>query len=232
MTEPDPKYFKAALETLDLIKRLLEHHTQNQTKDEFQRSLSQIEAKADIEVKTNSRFLSTDLSRSLKLDLPDKEIDTKTSIPWQGVRDMARIVYKRWNQGNHEFSAFRSLLLKMEEALMIRVKEMFGRNILVEEANPLEDLLDKEDNDNMDPSTPTPFVYNPPPPPAGKAVAQEKPKISLEITDSPDEYIPQEEMSKRDSKPLAQQLLEKDEDEDAMLSKSLKDALRILRDED
>ena len=57
MTEPDPKYFKAALETLDLIKRLLEHHTQNQTKDEFQRSLSQIEAKADIEVKNNTRFI-------------------------------------------------------------------------------------------------------------------------------------------------------------------------------
>ena len=66
---------------------------------------------------------------------------------------MARIVYKSWNQGNHEFSAFRSILLKMEEALMIRVKEMFGKNILGEGANPLEDLLDREDKD---PSPPTP----------------------------------------------------------------------------
>lgn len=229
MTEHNPEYFKAALETLDLIKRLLEHHSQTQTTDEFLRSLSQIEARADIEVKKNSRFISTDLSRSLKIDLPDKDIDNEASIPWQGVRDMARIVYKRWNQGNHDFSSFQSILLEMEEALIIRMKEIFGENILVEKTNPLKDFLDKEDKD---PSAPIPYIYNPPPPPAGKAVAQQRLKIPPIITDSPDENITREEISEDIQQPLTDQILKKDEDEDTMLSKSLKDALRILRDED
>ncbi|MHA1236071.1 MAG: hypothetical protein ACTSQ9_00240 [Candidatus Hodarchaeales archaeon] len=218
MTEPDPKYFKAALETLDLIKRLLEHHTKTQTMDKFSGSLSQIDAKADIECKAD---ISANLSRSLGIDLPGMNTDSKPSTYWQGVRDMARIVHKHWIQGDQDPSTFQSILVKMEETLRNKTPD--------DETNPLKDFLDQGDKD---PSAPTPFIYNPPPPPAGKAVAEQKSEISLEITDSPDEHIPREEMTKGDSKSLAKLILEKDEDEDAMLSKSLKDALNILRDED
>ena len=214
MSEPDPPYFKGALETLDLIQELLNHRDQTQTLDKFVEDLSAIEAKASVRV-------GTDLSRSLEIDLPVKDTENKGTPFWQGVRDMAQVLVKYWTQSGQEVSTFQSKLYKMRERLKGKIP--------VDDFNPLEDLI--QDNDK-DPSSATPYVYYPPypkPPPQGMAEAHEKPKTPV-IVDPPEYILPRKELPKEGSKPLIDEII--DEEDEEILTESLKDALRILRDED
>lgn len=225
MRQLDPIYLKAALETLDLIQSLVQHYNQIQTINKFPDTLSQIEAKAQSEIDAIPQT-STELHQLLEIDIPSSDSGSKTSAYWQGVRDMTRIVVKRWSLGEKEIPSFQEVLFKLKKDLSEKLPD--------EDSNPLEKFL-KELREDKDPSQATPYIYYPPypkPPPEGMAEAIERPKITSIIGESQNDSPPEKEISKDNAQPLATRILEKTEENDEMLSQSLRDALRILRDED
>ena len=218
----DPAYFKGALETLDLVISLHLYFQRVHTLEKFSNTISQIEAKANTRV-------STELKRILEIDIAALEptgTDTMSSSFWQGVRDMARILSKRWTLGEQNGSSF--------QTMMVQIKEDLRKKMPNGATTPLEEILD-ELGAGKDPSLATPYIYNPPypkPPPEGMAEAHEKPKIPTIVEGSPDDFSPENGISNDASQPLATRILDKTEENDEILSQSLRDALRILRDED
>ncbi|MHA1942414.1 MAG: hypothetical protein ACW97P_11960 [Candidatus Hodarchaeales archaeon] len=231
MSIKDENYLKAALETIDLILSLLDHFNQIQTLDNFHDTLMQIEAKAEKEINKETT-VSTELKKMLEIDLPVPEKDNKSSMYWQGVRDLTRIIIKQWINGNRDFLTLQESILKIKAKLIeklphkdiSRLEEILGELDEIDE--PDEPTKDK------DPSPAIPYITNPPPPPGGMSKAIEKVKVAPEITEIVNESLPRIETKTNTLQPLAKKILDETEEEDEILSQSLRSALKILRDEE
>ena len=227
MSIKDENYLKAALETIDLILSLLDHFNQIQTLDNFHDTLRQIEVKAEKEIKEKTQ-VSTELKEMLEIDLPDDDQDDKSSMYWQGVRDLTRIIIKQWINGNRDFLTLQESILEIKAKLIEKTPHI--------DLSPLEEFLsnfDDEDKDeDRDPSPVTPYIYNPPPPPEGAAKAIEKVKVVPEDIEPLNEPLPRIETKSDTIQPLAKRILDETEEEDEILSQSLRSALKILRDEE
>jgi hypothetical protein len=230
----DPEYLNAALETITLIRRLLTYYQQQQTMEKFLDNLTEIEIKSQAEVEASS-LPSSMLKEVLEIDLPVVKGSAEPSSYWQGVRDLTRIIIKRWTQTAPDIPAFHTVLLK--------IKQELEKLLPTKPVNPLEEIISRVvtlggPNDQIDPSLPTPFVYYPPypkPPPEGMARAQEKKSPSQEVDYSVEESVSEKngfDQDSKDSPPLTQLILEKSDENDALLSKSLREVLKLLRDEE
>ena len=209
---------------------------ENKKVNELSNHIVQIEAKA------NERVTSF-LGQSLRLNIPFPDQEKKPAEYWKGVRDMASYAIKQWNQlqDDQKFVAF---LEKTRANLLARVAPNKNVFSLLEEILKTDDKrLGSEDEftDDRDlESPPTPYVYEfpyPKGPPAASAEAIPIKKKDLYIEDNSEDQLTPQDTSPLDSpsiKPspatpsLPEKLLD---DKEELLSVSLKEALKILRDE-
>ena len=207
----DPSYLVAAKETLDLIIYLCSFLINNQKIPELPTYLSKIEVKANARV-------SSSLSQTLGINFPltDPE-EKKPAKYWEGVRDMARYAFKQWNQ-LQDMNEFVILLENSRVHLLARAPREEG-------VSPLEEIL--RTDEFPDPKT--------------TSVANSE-IISIEEKNQEVEEEFNEQTTPQDTLPLdlpptkpppaAPSLPEKLlGDNDELLSGTLKEALKILRDE-
>jgi len=286
----DPTYIKAAIETLDLIHRLLKNLSETQTINKLNDFLSQIEAKADARV-------ASSLGQTLGIDLPVADREGKSPKFWEGVRDMARLAIKQWDTHKKNPESFSSFLSNTGNSLkgkmgpeedvvsplegFLKTKEPIVPK--EEPISPLEEIIQSEPTPTPAPTpapspTPTPITPKPEPIPiqevpkpkpipsptiskpdeftkpvkpkpepviAEMPVSRSEPRIP-DISPAPDKFgeldkkiqsasLEEPEPAKSSLAGMilkSDEVSDKSEEEDDMLSLSLREALKILRDED
>ena len=271
----DRVYIEAAIETLDLVKQIVNHLHSKQQTGEMNSFISQIQTKADAKI-------SSSLGQSLGISIPVDQEGKPTKF-WEGVRDTAKLSIKQW-QSLNEIPRFISFLdgtrsnlaakIGLVEVSVNPLEAFIGEKPvqeIVESTNPLEEML----------SSPQPtFTPEPAPTPAPEPIPtpSTQPELTIPKVPEPEPPIPEpavqtpslepiqpevtpepiaqpsDKLSALDealkssglepsaptepSPSLSDMLLSKDEvsekgeEEDDMLSLSLREALKILRDED
>ena len=274
----DPTYIKAAVETLDLIHRLLKNLSETQSTNKLNDFLTQIEAKADARV-------TSSLGQSLGIDLPVADREGKSPKYWEGVRDMARLAIKQWDVYKKNAGSFSLFLSNTGNSLKGRIAPeedvvsplegfLKTKEPLVAEKepiSPLEEIIQSEPTPSPVPSprpitprpeptpiqevprpkpiptptTPIPETVTKPIQPKPEPMSRPEPRIP-DISPAPDKFGELDKKIKEGSmeepelpkSSLADKLLKGDEisdksdEDDDMLSLSLREALKILRDED
>ena len=248
----DPAYIKSAIETLELIQHLYNHLKENQKDNELPNFLSQIESKGDARVQSS-------LGQTLGIDIPVADQEGKPTKFWEGVRDMAKLAHKQWLALKNPIKFIQflgdtrgslSTRIAPEEKPISPLEEMLRTEAPIKEeiqpTSPLEEML----TEPVPTPEPTPIVEpvpTPEPTPVVEPVPTPEPSIPR-VPPPPDKFQaldealktsgldqPTEEISEP-SPSLTSMLLQKDEttekEEDDMLSLSLREALKILRDED
>ncbi|WP_455142479.1 hypothetical protein [Candidatus Hodarchaeum mangrovi] len=205
----DPTYIKAAIETLDLIHRLLKNLSETQTINKLNDFLSQIEAKADARV-------SSSLGQSLGIDLPVADREGKSPKFWEGVRDMARLVIKQWTVHKKNPETFSSFLsntgnnlkgrIGLEEDVVSPLEGILKEKEPIapeeEPVSPLEEMIQSEPTSTPAPS-PTPITPKPEPIPV-QEVPKPKPIPIQEVPKPkpiPSPIIPKNETVPKPVKP-------------------------------
>lgn len=208
----DPIYIKAAIETLELILQLYTFLKENQKVNELSNQLSQIEMKA------NARIVSS-LGRTLEIRHFDNQ-EGKPTEYWKGVRDMANYAIKQWNHLQNEQKFVISLKTTRSSLLAIVTPTK-------QDVSPLEEILDKIQRGDDDSADDRDLES----PPAASAEAIPIEEEDQDIEANSEEQLPPQDTPHPDSPPssLPEKLLD---DNDELLSSTLKDALRILRDEE
>ncbi|MHA1543037.1 MAG: hypothetical protein ACTSQH_08685 [Candidatus Hodarchaeales archaeon] len=250
----DREYIEAAIETLDLCYQLINYLHENQQTEKISEYISQIQTKADARI-------SSSLGQRLGIQIPVDQ-EGKPTKYWEGVRDTAKLAQKQWvtTQDLQKFLPFVSstktnlakrigIVDSTVNPLEDFIDEAPVQNIpkIAEPVNPLEEMLVRDPEPT--PIAPTPTIV----PPQPKPIVPEPTPIAP--TPEPASYDmstpqPSEKLSALDealkssgleptlpTPSLSDMLIEKDdsgekEEDDDMLSLSLREALKILRDED
>lgn len=110
----DPKYIEAAVESLDLIHRLVKNLKERGEVNKLSDFLAQIETKADARV-------SNSLSTTLGIAIPTVDNEGKSPIFWEGIRDMARLATRKWQAVNKDPVSFSVFLTETSASLHARI---------------------------------------------------------------------------------------------------------------
>ena len=250
----DKVYIEAAIETLDLCYQLINYLHENQQTEKMSEYVSQIQTKADARI-------SSSLGQRLGIQIPVDQ-EGKPTKYWEGVRDTAKLAQKQWvtTQDLQKYLPFLSstktnlakrigIVDSSVNPLEDFIDEAPVQDIpkIAEPVNPLEEMLVSDPQPT--PIAPTPTIV----PPQPKPIVPEPTPIAP--TPEPASYDmstpqPSEKLSALDealkssgleptppTPSLSDMLIEKDdsgekEEDDDMLSLSLREALKILRDED